>query len=276
MSPPESGWQLEDTSAQLYERLLVPTVTRPWARDLVERARLRPGDRVLDVACGTGVVARLAVVDVGERGRVAGVDLNRGMLAVARSLPAPSGAAIEWHEGSADALPFGDGEFDVVLCQLGLQFFADRPAALLEMRRVCVAAGRCGASVFTSIDRNPAARALADAIDRHLGEGAAQAKRSEHALADPEELRELFETAGFVEIHLEAVSQTIRFASLNDWVEVQFAATPLSALLADRDLAERERVVGLVRTDVGEALAAFTGDGAFAFPQEVHVVLAEA
>jgi hypothetical protein len=124
--------------------------------------------------------------------------------------------------------------------------------------------------------RNPAARALADAVDRHLGEGAAQAKRSEHALADPEELRELFETAGFAEVHLEAVSQTIRFASVNEWVEIQFAATPLSALLADRDPTERERVIGPVRADVGQALATFTGDGAFAFPQEVHVVFAEA
>src|SRR5262249_9117312 len=152
-------------SAERYERLLVPTVTRPWARDLVERVELRPGQRVLDVACGTGVVARLAASAVRDGGRVAAVDVNHGMLAVGQSWPAPDGAAIEWHEGSADALPFGDGEFDAVLCQLGLQFFPDAAAAVKEMRRVLAAHGRAGASVFTSIERNPAALALAEAVD---------------------------------------------------------------------------------------------------------------
>jgi len=276
MTSDRHGWQLERRSAELYERLLVPTVTEPWARDLVQRVGLGRGDRVLDVACGTGVVARLAAVDVGDSGRVAGVDVNRGMIAVARSLPSPTGAPIEWFEGSADALPFGDHQFDTVLCQLGLQFFPDRAAALREMRRVLVAAGRCGASVFTPIERNPAARALADAVDRHFGDGASHAKRSEHALADPGELRALFEQAGFAGIRLDAVTQTIRFGSVNEWVEIQFAATPLSALLADRDPAERERQVGFVCADVHQTLAAFESEGAFAFPQEVSVVLADA
>src|SRR5262249_153977 len=120
MTSDRHGWQLERRSAELYERLLVPTATEPWARDLVQRGGPGRGDRVVDVACGTGVVARLAAVDVGDSGRVAGVDVNRGMIAVARSLPSPSGAPIEWFEGSADALPFGDHQFDTVLCQLGL------------------------------------------------------------------------------------------------------------------------------------------------------------
>jgi len=276
MTSQRHGWQLDRTTAELYERFLVPTVTRRWAHDLVQRVGLRPGDRVLDVACGTGVVARLAAQDVGDRGRVAGVDVNGGMLAVARSLPPPAGATIEWHEGSADALPFGDDEFDVVLCQLGLQFFPEGSAALREMRRVLVNAGRCGASVFTSIERNPAARALADAVDGRFGDDASHAKRSEHALADQGELRALFEQAGFVGIRLDAVTQTIRFGSVNEWVEIQFAATPLSALLADRDPAERERLVGFVCADVHQTLAAFESEGAFAFPQEVSVVLADA
>jgi len=270
------GWQLERASAERYQRLLVPTVTLPWARDLVGRVGLRPGDRVLDVACGTGVVARLAASAVGADGRVAALDVNRGMLAVGRSLPPPVGAAIEWHEGSADALPFGDGEFNVVLCQLGLQFFPDRPAALREMRRVLGAAVQLGASVFTAIDRNPAAHALADAVDRHVGEGASRAKRSEHALADPNELRALLDGAGFARIRLEAVQQTMRFASVEEWVGIQLTATPLAAALANRDQAERERSIDLVRRDVAEALAAYTPDGRFAFPQEVYVALADA
>src|SRR5262249_51099274 len=107
MTSRQHGWQLERRSAELYQRLLVPTVTQPWARDLVRRVGVRPGGRVLDVACGTGVVARLVVAELEDRGRVAAVDVNRGMLAVARSLPPPAGVPIEWCEGSADALPFG-------------------------------------------------------------------------------------------------------------------------------------------------------------------------
>jgi ubiquinone/menaquinone biosynthesis C-methylase UbiE len=270
------GWQLQDTSAELYQRYLVPAVTLRWARDLVERIRLQQGDRVLDVACGTGAVARLAASAVGEGGRVAALDVNRGMLAVGSSLPPPDGAAIEWCEGSADALPSGDGEFDVVLCQLGLQFFPDRLAALREMRRVQAPGGRLGASVYTAIDRNPAAHALAEAVDRHLGDGASRAKRSEHSLADSAELRDLLEAAGFAGVRIETVTRTMRFASVDEWVGIQFAATPLAALVADRDPAQRERLIGLVGADVGEALPAPAEAGSFTFPQEVHVALAGA
>jgi ubiquinone/menaquinone biosynthesis C-methylase UbiE len=276
MTPTQHGWQLETTSAELYERFLVPTVTLPWARDLVERVGLRPAQRVLDVACGTGAVARLAASAVGEGGRVAAVDVNRGMLDAARSLPVPAGAAIEWHHASADALPFGDGEFDVVLCQLGLQFFPDRPAAVREMRRVLADRGLLGASVFTSIERNPAACALADAVDRHVGPEASRAKRSEHSLSDPGELRAVFEAAGFDDVRLATATLEIRFRSVEEWVEIQFTATPLADLLADCDERERRRIVGRVSDEVAAALPGLARADAFAFPQEVYVVLADA
>ncbi len=202
--------------------------------------------------------------------------MNRGKLAVGRSLPPPAGGPIEWYEGTADALPFADGEFDVVLCQLGLQFFPDRPAALREMRRVLASAGRVGATVFTSIDRNPAALALADAVDRHLGVGASSAKRSEHSLGDPHELHELFSEVGFMGIRIETVTLDIRFASVDEWVGIQFAATPLGALVAECDSIAREQLLGVVSAEVGLALAAFVDGDSFAFPQEVDVALANA
>jgi SAM-dependent methyltransferase len=252
MTAEQPGWQLEQVSAELYERYLVPPVTLPWARDLVGRVGLRPGDRVLDVACGTGAVARIAAAAVGEAGNVAAVDVNRGMLAVGRSIQPPNGARIEWHEGSADELPFGDGQFDIVLCQLGLQFFPDRPAALREMGRVLTNTGRIGVSVYTAIRRNPAANALANALDRQLGAGASDAKRSEHSLADPDDL------------------------CRETWVEVQFVATPLAALVADREPSERDRIIGLVSADVSGALTRFASEDAFSFPQQANVVLADA
>jgi ubiquinone/menaquinone biosynthesis C-methylase UbiE len=257
-------WQLEGTAPELYERYLVPAVTLPWAQDLVDRAGVARGDRVLDVACGTGVVARVAAARVESGGRVVGLDLNSGMLEVARAV-APE---IEWVEASALALPFDEGEFGIVVCQLGLQFFDDRLGALREMNRVLADAGRAAASVFTTIDRNPAALALSDALDRHFGEGASLAKRSEHSLADAEELRELCTAAGFSSIRIQTVSLTIRFASVKEWVGIQLAATPLAALAQRDDLATR------VSDDVAASLAAFFDSGGFAFPQEVNVVVA--
>jgi SAM-dependent methyltransferase len=122
-----------------YERYFVPAIGAPVAHDLIELAELRPGEHVLDVACGTGVVTRLAAEQVGG-GAVAGVDINPGMLQVARNVAGDT--AIEWHEASAEALPLGDATFDVALCQMGLQFFPDRPGALREMRRVLRPGGR--------------------------------------------------------------------------------------------------------------------------------------
>ena len=267
-------WQLTGDSPELYERYLVPAVTLPWAVELVERVVVRRGDRVLDVACGTGAVARVAAARVGEGGRVAGLDVNRGMLAVARSQALARGVSIGWYEGSALALPFEDGEFGVVLSQLGLQFFADRAAALREMRRVLTPVGRVGASVYSAIERNPATHALSDALDRHLGRGASRVKRSEHALAHVEELHELFAAAGFAEVRVETVARIVRFATVAAYVRVQFAATPLAALLAGRDPSARERLVALVSADLSATLAPYVHEGGLAFPQEVHIALA--
>ena len=199
-----------------------------------------------------------------------GVDVNSAMLRVARArLP-----QLEWREASVLELPFGDDEFDVVCCQLGLQFFPDRPAALQEMRRVLARGGRFGASVYSSIERNPAAEALSDALDRHFGEGASRAKRHEHSLADRAELAGLLVTAGFAGVRVETITREVCFASAEEWVRIQFAATPLAALLEGREPPECERLVTLVGADVGARLARLVQDGGLAFPQEVHVGLA--
>ena len=129
-------------AAEVYQREWVPAVFGPWGPRVVELAALRRGLRVLDVACGTGLVARLAAEAVGVDGRVAAVDLNPAMLAVASKLPAVEGAPIEGVVGNAQALPFGEASFDVVCCQLGLQYFPERERALREIKRVLVPDGR--------------------------------------------------------------------------------------------------------------------------------------
>src|SRR5688572_13854369 len=114
-----SGQGYGGSAPENYQRYFVPVIGAPFANDLVAEAALRAGERVLDVACGTGVVARLAAEKVGPGGTVAALDLNPAMLAVARSIPS-TGAAIRWYETSAESIPLPDAAFDVVFCQLGL------------------------------------------------------------------------------------------------------------------------------------------------------------
>jgi ubiquinone/menaquinone biosynthesis C-methylase UbiE len=141
-------WQLTMRAAELYERYPARYILGPFVPSLVDAARLAAGERVLDVACGTGVVARAAAKRVGPAGRVVGVDLNAGMIAVARSLSATNDAPIEWLERSALDLQLENASFDAVLCQQGLQFFPDKAIALQEMRRVLAHGGRLVLSVL--------------------------------------------------------------------------------------------------------------------------------
>ena len=136
-------WQLDGSAPELYERYLVPAITSIWADDLIDRAKPRATDHVLDVACGTGAVTRLAAIKATD-GRVVGLDYNAGMLAVARSVRTASGTAsapIEWIEGSALSLPFAERTYDLVLCQLGVQFFPDRPLASARCDAFCDSRG---------------------------------------------------------------------------------------------------------------------------------------
>jgi SAM-dependent methyltransferase len=143
----QSGFQLSGEAAKLRERYSIRYFIGPWAPGLVALAALKPGERVLDLACGTGLVARIAAPEVGPTGQVTGLDINAGMLAVARSLPPPSGGSITWVEGDAGAMDFPDASFEVILCQQGLQFFPDKPAHCGKcIASSCQADGFCSAS----------------------------------------------------------------------------------------------------------------------------------
>jgi ubiquinone/menaquinone biosynthesis C-methylase UbiE len=269
----DSHWQLEGSAAELFQRYLVPAITSKWAEDLVRRAQLRTGELVLDVACGTGVVARLAATKV-RPGQVTGLDLNAGMLAVARSLP-NEGAPISWTEGSALDMKFPSGRFDVVLCQQGLQFFPDQPAALREMRRVLREGGRAALSVYSPIEQTPGANAFVQALDQVLGPDASRIKRGEHSFANPGQLESLLRDAGFAGVVVSTVKQTIVFPSVLDYVRFQLVATPMTVLLKEKTEPERQAVILSVasKTATLSTLAMCEG-GKFTFPQEAYVAIA--
>ena len=137
-----SGWQLAGDAPTAYTRFAYK-IMEPWTDDLIRSANCRDGDRVLDVACGTGVVANRVNLVTGKSCVITGIDLNEAMLGAARSNP-----QIEWHQGSANDLPFDPGSFDVVLCQQGLQYFPDRAAAMKEMARVLFSGARLAINVW--------------------------------------------------------------------------------------------------------------------------------
>jgi ubiquinone/menaquinone biosynthesis C-methylase UbiE len=221
----------------------------------------------------TGIVARLAAQRIAI-GRVVGLDLNKGMLAVARSVPT-NGVPIEWREGSALNLPFEDGSFDLVLCQLGLQFFPDQPLALNEMKRVLKSQGRVALSVYSAIQRTPAAHAFARALDQRLGPAASRTKRVEHIFSAPDEVRTIITGAGFGEIVLNTVTKQITFPSVFDYVRFQLVATPMSALLGDRNEQERDDVIRAIASDTQAFLdPEMLRGGNLSFPQEAYVAVA--
>jgi ubiquinone/menaquinone biosynthesis C-methylase UbiE len=263
-------WQLDGSAPELYQKYLVPAITTKWAEDLVSRGQPRTGEDVLDVACGTGVVAHLASKRM-TGGHVTGLDLNKGMLAVARTLPS-EGAPIDWIEGSALDLPFPAEKFDLVLCQLGLQFFPDQGRALREMRRVLSPSGRVPLSVYSPIERTPGANAFVLALDRVLGPTASRIKRGEHSFNAPDELQQLLIGAGFAEVEVQTVEQKIGFPSVLDYVRFQLLATPMAALLSDRAEADRESTIKTVALETaGLSDPAVLEGGWFSFPQEAYV-----
>lgn len=268
----QEHWQLDGSKPELYERYLVPAITTIWARDLLSRVHIKPNDSVLDIACGTGAVTRLAAKQASS-GKVTGIDLNKGMLGVARTLQL--GPHVEWVEGSALDLPFPAASFDVVLCQLGVQFFPNQLRALREMHRVLKNGGTVGLSVYSAIERTPAAHAFVLALDINLGPSAFKTKRAEHAHPDPDEVKRMLEDVGFRKVEVATVTKQISFPSMLDYVRFQLIATPMAGLLKDKSVADRDNSIAKIAADAESQInPTLLSDGKLTFPQESQVATA--
>jgi ubiquinone/menaquinone biosynthesis C-methylase UbiE len=266
-------WSEQGGSApQNYQDFLVPAMFAPFAETLVEQAGVQAGSRVLDVACGTGVVSRTAARRAGHSGAVTGIDLGEPTLAVARAQPAEKGAApIEYLQADATALPVEDAAFDAALCQQGLQFMPDRTAVLSEMRRALVPGGRLAASTWTRLESNPWGP-ISEAVGRHIGEEARQLMRSPHILPG-EELRAAAERAGFSDIDLREETIECTWASHRDFARRTMASGPTAQMFAAASEAAQEAVA----REAAEELAPYaTPDGRLTMPMTSFVVLARA
>jgi ubiquinone/menaquinone biosynthesis C-methylase UbiE len=216
------------TGPESYERFFVRDIGRPVAADLIELAALAPGERVLDVACGTGIVARLAREEVGAGGAVAGLDPNPGMLAVAREVAA--GTGIEWHQASAESMPLEDASFDVVLSQMGLQFVPDRAAAAGEMARVLAPGGRLALNVVGP--RPQVMTVLAEALVTHVSPDAGKFVDVVFSLHDEDEIQGLLAGAGLQDVTVGSRSKRLELPPPADFLWQYVHGTPLGGLVA--------------------------------------------
>jgi len=239
---------------------MVPAIFVPWARKLLDSTRVQKGDRVLDVACATGTVARLAAERLAGTGHVTGLDLGEEWLEVARKVPVEKGTRIEWRCGNATSLPFPSDSFDVVLCQQGIQFFDDPRAAVHEMHRVLAPGGRFGASVFRSIDRSPGYRSLARVLGRHVGPKAEGSTQRIFSLGEPDALRSLMKSAGFQQIDVRPDVGNVHFRSVEDFPRVY-------AIGWEANPAVTEAVVN----DVARDLQEFCDADGLTFPMEALI-----
>ena len=263
-------FQITGNAAERYENHLVPTLFDPWAKDIIRRAVLEPGERVLDIACGTGVVARHAANLIGDSGGVTGIDLNDGMLEMARTQAEKIGAKVEWRQGDAEELPFADGSFDVALCQQGLQFFPDKVAALREMHRILKSGGRLVVSVVRSLEHNPLMDTQIEPLKHYLGDEAANVQRAVCSLGDADELRRLHADAGFQDIDIQVVSLTIRHDDVTKFIPGLLASLPFAEAIAALDEPEQNSLFN----DIIEGFRPYTDGQRLAIPHVAHVVSA--
>ena len=249
-----------------YERYFVPAIGGPLAHDLVAEAAIRPGERVLDVACGTGVVARLATERVGVAGSVAALDINAAMLGVARTVSAAAAPPIRWYESTAESMPLPDGAFDVVLCQLGLQFVADKPAALREMHRVAAKDGR----VLVNVPRPSAFFGVLDDATTRRIPGVVGFVHTVFSLNDPAEVERLFRGAGFRDVNVRRYAKTLRLPAPRDFLWQYLQSTPLAGQVAEA----HHEVLAALEREVVEGWQPFMTNGGMAYEQEMIVAAA--
>lgn len=249
------GKSYGESPAENYQRFFVPAIGAPVADDLIAVAGLEPGQRVLDVACGTGVVTRLAAERIGASGTIVGLDVNPGMLAVARS-QTPSDIKIDWQEASAESMPLPDETFDVVLCQMGLQFVPNKLAALREMRRVLYTDGR--ALVTVPGPKPSLFTIMTDAMAHHLGPEAASFGDLVFSMHDVDEISELMRSAGFRNVTVQAKPKTLCVPAPADFLWQYIHSTPLAEAAAQAGETGRDAL----ERDVCARRREFTADGA--------------
>lgn len=257
--------QVTLAAAKVYEEFFIPALFQEWAARVMEAAKISKGDSVLDVGCGTGILARTIAKHITAGGKLVGLDLNEGMLRVAAQI----NPEIDYRLGSAESLPFPDESFDAVVSQFSLMFFTDRPKALKEMMRVLKPQGHFAVAVWDSLENNPGYQALINLLQQLFGDQAADPLRSPFALGNTQRLIELFEQAGLPSPYINTIQGVARFPSIRTWVYTEIKGWTISEMLNDQQFEE-------LLTKAETTLHSFLKpDGTVSFAMPAHIVTAK-
>ena len=260
-----STGQVSTTAAEVYEEFFVPALFAQWAAPMLDAVDTQPGDRVLDIGTGTGVLARAALRRVGPTGSVIAVDPNDGMLAVAARL-APE---LDVRRGVAEQLPVADDETACTTCQFALMFFADRARAISEMARVTRPGGRVAVATWAAIEESPGYAAMVDLVGEVLGGWAAEALRAPFCIGSTDQLEDLLQSS-LADVVVRRRAGEARFASLDEWLHTDIRGWTLSDAVDDEQF---ERL----RRAAAERLARFVGaDGVVSFATPALIATATA
>lgn len=263
MAEPER-WQVSTDAAEVYESCFVPAIFGAWAGPVADAAAITTGNKVLDVGCGTGVLAREALRRVGQKGQVVGLDLNEGMLAVA----ARAEPKIQWRQGDAASLPFDDASFDVVVSQFALMYFPDRVASLSQMWRTLAPGGRLAVAIWASLDRARGYRILVNITAGRNGHEAADVLAAPFVLGDQAGLAKLFADSGISAASVTLHEGSVRFASVKEFIRIEVKGSPLADMLSDDDMESLAR-------QCERALAEFVEpSGEIIMPLDAYIVTA--
>ena len=256
------------TFTEVYERVLVGPLFRPFAEQLVSRLAPHPDDSVIDVACGTGIVARVARERLGTAARIVGVDVAPAMLAVARAVE----PAIDWREGNATSLPVSATEqFTILTCHQGLQFMPDKPAAIREMRRVLSPGGRVGIATWRSLQEMPGVLELNAIAERHVG----RIVDSRHSFGDAGALKSLLSDGGFKDVSVETVAHDVHFADGALYARLNaMAVIGMSDTGKSLGEAERGELAGRIAVESQDVIAKATKNGVFVVPLTTNLAIA--
>ncbi|MCA9923900.1 MAG: methyltransferase domain-containing protein [Anaerolineales bacterium] len=256
--------QVNQSAAEIYEQFFLPALFADWPPYVAAAANIQPGNRVLDVACGTGVLARWIADQVGPMGSVIGLDINEGMLDVARR----QATHITWQNGRAEDLPFDDDSFDAVVSQFGLMFFDNKRQALQEIVRVLRPNGRFAVAVWDTLDNTPGYAAMVKLLQQLFGEEAANGLRTPYNLGNIQTLESLFADMPITNVDVMTKKGTARFASISDWMYTDIKGWVLADMIDDDQFA-------LLLKEASRVLRPFlTETGTIAFDAPAHIVTA--
>ncbi len=263
----KSGWQLSGDGPDAYEKYIVPAYTGAWAKEIVNRACLGVGEKILDVACGTGLVARTASEKQNSSDLIYGIDVNEVMVKKAREIE----ANINWHHSDVTDMPFPDNKFDVIFCQQGLQYFPDSSLALKEMKRVLIENGRILLSVWRPIEYSPFYESLCKVLEKYINAKAASMLSGAFSFGDDKKLKTIFANAGFSSININIVVKQMSYSPFEEFVMGGIMATPFFKDIQQMQKSKREEML----LEIYKSNQDYIDDNGLVAPLESYIVNAK-